>query len=555
MLNRLSFLLILTTYVALFSAQVQSYDQKDLNNEIVIAANWQQHSAEYEAYFYQVYNIASDRLSKAISKTPAGKKPAIITDIDDTLLSNTRYFSSLVGTEDRRNTERSLSYWQQEDPKALPGAVSFLQKANDMGVDIFYISGRYHSVKNITIRHLRNLGFPVKSEEHVLLQERNNKTLSKNDNRRLVIEKGYFPIMLLGDQLSDFENTSHLALPDRNHWVLSHQTFFGDSWFIFPNVVYGQWEEKISEKYPRHAPLEIHRARKYLSQITQNTSLRVPDSYYQHIALADLWIQHSADFTANTLQTYSAASDALSAPENLSRNNKAIVVDIDGTVIQYPPIHLTPSFCYTFDTPETKVNDYLKQLNSPLVPGVKAFLDKAHHLGYEIFYLTARSNSSGKPGHQGDIALLTLAQLNANNLPNANPGNLLNRESYCPDNLLSCGKNHQRSAIRSGIINNTKYNIALFVGDYLSDFDLIEQGLSPFEKSSVEQSQHLYGRKYFLTPNPVNKTWMWQFYSKIAGKNICLLSEQERADLRVSLLLDWEGKHDYLKPNHETIDE
>ncbi|WP_067585527.1 HAD family acid phosphatase [Endozoicomonas ascidiicola] len=553
--NRLSFLLILTTYVALFSAQVQSYDQKDLNNEIVIAANWQQHSAEYEAYFYQVYNIASDRLSNAISKTPAGKKPAIITDIDDTLLSNTRYFSSLVGTEDRRNTERSLSYWQQEDPKALPGAVNFLQKANDMGIDIFYISGRYHSVKGITISHLRNLGFPVKSEEHVLLQEPNNKTLSKNDNRRLVIEMGYFPIMLLGDQLSDFEDTSHLALPDRNHWVLNHQTFFGDSWFIFPNVVYGQWEEKISEKYPRHAPLEIHRARKYLSQITQNTRLRMPDSYYQHIALADLWIQHSADFTVNALQTYSAATDALSAPENLSRQNKAIVVDIDGTIIHYPTIHLSPPLCQQLDSPKDKFNNYISQFDSPPVPGAKEFLDSAYRLGYEIFYVTSRAHSSGLQGYEGDIASLTLAQLNKNNFPNAQPKNLLNSSRFCPENMSSCGKHFQRKAIQNGKINNKKYEIALYIGDLLNDISLAEQGLSPIEKSSLEKTKHLYGREYFLIPNPVNKTWMRQFYSKIAGTDICLLSEQERAELRVNLLLDWEGKHDYLKPNHETINE
>ncbi|USE39092.1 hypothetical protein [Endozoicomonas sp. SCSIO W0465] len=67
----------------LLSAQsflASSFEQKDLNNEIIIAANWQQHSGEYSAYFYQSFNSATDQIEAILQSTPEGKKPAIITD-------------------------------------------------------------------------------------------------------------------------------------------------------------------------------------------------------------------------------------------------------------------------------------------------------------------------------------------------------------------------------------------------------------------------------------------------------------------------------------------
>ena len=87
-----------------------AYDQKDLNEEMVIAANWQQLSGEYDAYLYQTFNSALERLKQALPHVPKDKKPAIVTDIDETLLSGSRYFSSLVGTQNDRSIERSRNF-------------------------------------------------------------------------------------------------------------------------------------------------------------------------------------------------------------------------------------------------------------------------------------------------------------------------------------------------------------------------------------------------------------------------------------------------------------
>ncbi|WP_257263656.1 hypothetical protein [Endozoicomonas sp. ONNA2] len=101
-----------------------------------------------------------------------------------------------------------------------------------------------------------------------------------------------------------------------------------------------------------------------------------------------------------------------------------------------------------------------------------------------------------------------------------------------------------------------KYDVRLYVGDLIDDFDVKEKGLSPFDRASVEKTKNLYGRKYFIIPNPVNKTWMRRYYSQVAGKDICRLSEQERSDIRRSLIEDWPEKDLYKSaPRQETVRE
>ncbi len=536
--------LLLSSLLNVPSFSAHSYEQKDLNNEMIIAANWQQHSGEYAAYFYQSFNSAADQLEAILKNTPEDKKPAIITGIDDTLIPSTPYFTSMIDTNESKNIERSRFWWNHQAAKALPGSVEFLQKANKLGVEIFYISGRFNDVRTITINKLKQLGYPVSSERHVLLQEEQNITLSKEKKRQHIIDMGYHPIMLFGDQLNDLGEVDKGLYPEKKKWVSQHQDKLGSQWFILPNTVYGFWEEAITRDYRTLSPEEKHNARTQAVHY-HKPSFPLPKNYHQQILMADLWMRKSADYNATALQTYNLASKALETPKNRHAEDRAIIVDIDGTLIDYPPIHLTSPLCKTFPDPEEKIRNYEKQLGASSIPGAREFLNKAAALGYEIFYLTAREHSSGRPGHKGDVEAFTLKQLTYNGFPKVSQGNLLNRSKYCPKSKKSCDKAFQRKAIMTGKINGRNYDVRLFVGDLLDDFDLKEQGLSPYDKLSAEKTRELYGRKYFIIPNPVNKTWMRHYYSYVAGKDICKMSEQERSDIRKSLIEDWPEKYLY----------
>ena len=500
---------VVASLVMFLPAQPFVYGQKEINNGVVIAANWQEYSGEYAAYLYQSFNGATDQLPRQIATVPAGKKPAIITDIDDTLIPGTHYFASMIDADDAKGLEF------RQPARALPGAVDFLQRASALGVEIFYVSRRSAQVKNATIKTLQQLGYPVLSDQHVLLQQPGLPP-GKQEKRQSIIDKGYHLVMLLGDQLEDLHHVDH----DKQQWLKHFQNRFGSQWFILPNSVYGLWAEDADKHNSQRATYPIAPAKQY----------------QQHIATAEIWMGHSADFAATAVQAYNLATRALATPENLQADNRAVVVDIDGTLVNYPPIHIDPPFCRTLPSPEEKMKSYQRQLGVSAIPGAKAFLDRAVALGYKIFYLTAREQSSGRSGFQGDIEELTLRQLNSYGFPAVTGANLLNRAKFCPPKRKSCGKEYQRQAIISGKVDGRRYDVRLYVGDLLDDFDLKERGLSPFDRSSVEVTRNDYGRKYFIIPNPLNKTWMWHHYSKFAQQDICQMSDRERSEIRKRLV-------------------
>lgn len=504
---------VVVSLLMFLPAQPFAHSHQGMNDGGVIAANWQEYSGEYAAYLYQSFNGATDQLREQIAAVPPGKKPAIITDIDDTLIPGTHYFASMVDADEAKSPEPA----HPQPVRALPGAVAFLQWANTLGVEIFYVSRRPDQAQAATIKTLRQLGYPVLSEQHVLLQQPGLPP-SKQDKRQSIIERGYHPVMLLGDQLEDL----HQVDSDKQQWLDQFQNRFGSQWFILPNSVYGFWaEDAASDEYS-----------------SQSVAYPVAPAkqYQQHIATAEIWMGHSADFAATALQAYNLATKALANPENMQVENRAVVVDIDGTLINYPPIHIDPPFCRTLPSPEEKMKSYERQLGVSAIPGAKAFLDRAATLGYKIFYLTAREQSSGRRGFQGDIEELTLTQLNSYGFPGVTRGNLLNRAKFCPPGRKSCGKEHQRQAIISGKVDGKRYDVRLYVGDLLDDFDLKERGLSPFDRASVEVTRIDYGRKYFIIPNPLNKTWMWHHYSKFARQDICQMSDRERSEIRKRLV-------------------
>lgn len=499
--------------VMFLPAQPFAYGYKEMNNGVVIAANWQKYSGEYAAYLYQTFNGATDQLPGQIAAIPPGKRPAVITDIDDTLIPGTHYFASMVDTGEAK----SPGPVHHQPVRALPGAVAFLQRANALGVEIFYVSRRSEQAKAATIKALQQLGYPVLSEQHVLLQQPGLPP-SKQDKRQSIIDRGYHLVMLLGDQLEDLHQVDN----DKQQWLDHFQNRFGSQWFILPNSVYGLWTEDAAN--------DKHNSQSVVYPVAP------AKQYQQHIATAEIWMGHSADFAATALQAYNLATRALAAPENIQAENRAVVVDIDGTLVNYPPIHIDPPFCRTLPSPEEKMKSYERQLGVPAIPGAKAFLDRAVALGYKIFYLTAREQSSGRIGFRGDIEELTLTQLNSYGFPGVTRASLLNRAKFCPPGRKSCGKEYQRQAIVSGKVDGKRYDIRLYVGDLLDDFDLKERGLSPFDRSSVEATRNDYGRKYFIIPNPLNKTWMWHHYSKFAQQDICQMSDWERSEIRKRLV-------------------
>ncbi len=536
----------LVTVVVLFSISLMSwsYDQKNLNEEVVIAANWQQLSGEFDAYIYQTFNGAREQLEQALKSVPPGMKPAIISDIDDTLLSGITYFTSFRGTQESRDIDRSIYWWNNQPTFALPGTVDFFRRVQQLGIEIFYISGRFNDVKTATFQKLKEFGFPVVSEDFILLQEKNNLTVSKEEKRQWIRDQNYHVIMLFGDQLDDLNEIKTPLSAGKKQWVNQQAHQFGKEWFILPNTVYGAWEESTAPNYLKMNPADKHNARmrslKY-KRTYQNTRDK---EYVQHLLLADVWYQTSADFHATAYQAFNQAERSLRTIDRSTLENPVIIVDIDGTILNFLPIYATP---IAQDNPggNQRVEFLNEQQHAEPIPGSLKFLKNARQQGYDIFYVTNRPASTGQKNAPGDIKLATIATLRKHQFPMADEKHVLLQGEFCPEGKATCGKEFRRRAIINGIADGTKHEAVLFVGDMLGDFDLIENNLDPLDKSSVTATKDLYGKQYIIIPNPVNTAWMRARYSQSAGTDIRNLTMSEQAEFRRSLMPDWDRKNDY----------
>ncbi len=157
-----------------------------------------------EQYDADVSGIAASAREYIDSALASGKfsKPAIVFDIDDTLLDNNQYFL-------KKGYKFSLKEWMRRAklghiPPVKPMLEIYKSYVND--VDIIIITGRNTPVKSLTIRNLKFAGYDKWT--NLILVQKSDEGLSareyKTKIRTQLIEKdGYQIIANFGDQESD----------------------------------------------------------------------------------------------------------------------------------------------------------------------------------------------------------------------------------------------------------------------------------------------------------------------------------------------------------------
>lgn len=229
---------------------------------------WTQRSAEYEAISLQTFRIARSSLQAALAQptwTAAVEQqppyrdlpPAIILDLDETVLDNTAFRVKLL----RENLTYSDARWQewvhQSRALPLPGAVEFLSYAHSEGVALFYVTNRVctaASPADPTVSLLQRLQFPFVAAH--LLCRANDQAPTNKSPRRLQVAATHRVVLLLGDDLNDFvavptgaDVKDRLAL--RSSAVRAHQDKWGVKWLVLPNPMYGSWERALGDTVPQ----------------------------------------------------------------------------------------------------------------------------------------------------------------------------------------------------------------------------------------------------------------------------------------------------------------
>ncbi len=221
---------------------------------VLDAALWIQQSAEYKALALQTYQLARERLSEALNDPTwtaaleqtgnyAGLPPAIILDVDETILETTTYSARLI-REDAVHSEELWSRWYEDvGCKPVPGAVEFCTYAREKGVTVFYVTNNKEYMKEVVRRNLRAAGFPLDDQRETLLTRTDSRDKGP---RRATIAEEYRILLLIGDDANDFASDfTGPTTAERAKLCEKYATHWGTRWIILPNPMYGSWEDAV----------------------------------------------------------------------------------------------------------------------------------------------------------------------------------------------------------------------------------------------------------------------------------------------------------------------
>ncbi len=228
---------------------------------------WMQTSPEYQMVTREAYALAKIRLDEALrdkSWTAATEQngnfgdlpPAVILDVDETVLDNSAFEARLVKTNSYF-TRKNWTVWAKEAKAGvIPGALDFLKYAAGKGVRIFYVTNRSLIIKEATRKNLELKGFPVdESGDNVLTKNPDKGWGSDKSSRRSYVTKKYRVVLLFGDNLNDFITDNKKNGPEgRKLLAAKYKSYWGTRWIVLPNPMYGNWEGALYDfnyKLPR----------------------------------------------------------------------------------------------------------------------------------------------------------------------------------------------------------------------------------------------------------------------------------------------------------------
>jgi predicted secreted acid phosphatase len=167
-------------------------------------------SGDYDRDFARVAGEARAYLER---RAKTASRPAIVLDIDETSLSNWPAYKAngwgrvVNGPCDVDQGPCGLRAWQAlAQSKALAPTRQLAKRAKELGVAIFFISGRPPTLRDATERNLREQGYEW--DDVILLPS--GATFSsavdfKAPQRKKISERGYTIILSMGDQESDLK--------------------------------------------------------------------------------------------------------------------------------------------------------------------------------------------------------------------------------------------------------------------------------------------------------------------------------------------------------------
>jgi acid phosphatase len=214
-----------------------------------------QRSVEYAGSAQSAFALAKIRLDEALKDTrwtaaPAEQAgnfsslpPAIICDVDETLLDNSAYQAWNVTAGTSFSNDTWSKFVAAKISTAIPGAVDFASYAASKGVTVFYVTNRTADAEQATRDNMAKLAFPMGGGiDTFLMAKEKDDWGSAKGTRRAFIAENYRILLLLGDNFGDFVDAYKGSEQERKQVYDSNATHWGHDWIVLPNPSYGSFE-------------------------------------------------------------------------------------------------------------------------------------------------------------------------------------------------------------------------------------------------------------------------------------------------------------------------
>jgi acid phosphatase len=226
------------------------------------AVAWSQTAIEHDLIYLQTYRDAQARLMAALADKQwdalpkddrvapvKDLKPAVVLDIDETVLDNSPYQARLIKSGGEYNEADWAAWCNEQRARALPGVVEFTQFAAKHGIAVIYISNRAKDLDQATLANLSKAGLPVSGPESFLglgtFVEDCEQIGTEKGCRRQLISHKYRVLMQFGDQIGDFVTVLANNAEGRQKAMKPYMDWIGTRWFVLPNPTYGAWEPAL----------------------------------------------------------------------------------------------------------------------------------------------------------------------------------------------------------------------------------------------------------------------------------------------------------------------
>ena len=247
--------LVLVAALATFSGTAARAQDAVPASDMLLATLWTQRAIEYKANALTVFTLARIRLDEALadkSWTAApgeqkgeyqGLPPAVILDVDETLIDNSRYQVWMLKNNQSFSTKTWNEFCAAQISTAIPGAVEFVKYADSKGVKVFYITNRDAVTEKDTRENMQKLGFPMGGNvDTFLMQNEQPGWGSAKSSRRAVVTKDYRVLLNIGDNFGDFDDRYRSSEADRIKAYEADMPYWGKQWLMIANPTYGSFD-------------------------------------------------------------------------------------------------------------------------------------------------------------------------------------------------------------------------------------------------------------------------------------------------------------------------